>query len=229
MSKLCMEPDNTETCALAYSVCAATGAQLRPEADYDPEHIRNGIAKVDHFAMEAERKRAMIEYGESPTVTCILIPFFLSAYYSCKQKRLTSAILLREAVTLCELLKLGKETAYASLNPREARYRRRVFWLLFVTEHATAIRYNLATVLRNTIDLPNLEDETDPVVMAGFSNLVRLFVAVDGVLVKGYLDHESQPINMETISKLQQQLQQTPELPHYIEVQRTDFVLTQQW
>ena len=230
LSELAAHDDNPQISGLAYSVCAAMGAQLRLDVDYDPKyHLPGRLNTVDYFAQEAEKKRAVIDCRESLTIACILIPFFLSRYYSSKQKRFTSTLLLREALTLCELLDLDKEPSYVLLEPREARYRRKVFWLLFITERGTAMQHDLATVLRNTIELPDLEGEPDPVVFAGFLSLVRLFVAVDGTLVGGRLDHECQPFNTETLAKLQHQLRHTPATPQHNVVQRTDICITQQW
>jgi hypothetical protein len=167
LSRLGKPTKDPEACALAYSVCAATGAQLRL-ADFEPEHSRNGFNMVDRFAAEAERYRAVLHRSENATVALVIIPFFLHHYYSIKQKQFTSTILLRESLTLCELLHLDKEAVYATLEPEKQRYRRKVFWLLFVTERGDAMQNELSTVLRTSIRLPKTEDDRYPILFRGF-------------------------------------------------------------
>src|SRR2546421_10866495 len=88
----------------------------------------------------------MLDCAENATVTCILIPFFLHMYYSIKQKRITSTLLLRESLTLCELLDLDKEFVYVTL-PGAQNFRRCFFC-------GNAMQNDLVTVLGNSIELP---------------------------------------------------------------------------
>jgi hypothetical protein len=226
LAKLGGTMEDPEACALAFSVCAATGAQLRL-ADFEPG-ISQRYDTVDRFAMEAERYRAMLDYPENATIACVLIPFFLHNYYSIKHKRFMSTILLRESLTLCELLDLDKEAVYAALPPEEQRYRRKVFWLLFITERGNAMQNDLTTVLRNSIELPKPEDDKDPVLIRGFLSLVRLFVAVEGTLVGSGSNDTGRMSSTEEFAKLQQQIQRTP-AESSDETQRTDICVTQQW
>jgi hypothetical protein len=233
MAKLNQDVNDPEIWALAYSICAATGAQLRLDTG---SGTGSGTASqlgnyslVDRFAMEAERCRAMFDHTENATVNCILIPFFLNMYYSSKKKRFTATLLLRESLTLCELLDLDKENVYASLDLEEQKFRRKLFWLLFITERGNAMQYDTAVVLRNTISLPNAEDDRDPIVFSGFLNLVHLFVSVEGTLV-GSTVNSGHTFSRELFSQLQQRLRDNPHFPpHSNEVQKTDICVTQQW
>lgn len=227
LEKLGGTREDPEACALAYSVCAATGAQLRL-ADFEPGYLQNRFTIIDRFATEAERYWAMLDCSENATIGCILIPFFLHNYYFIKQRRFMSTKLLRESLTLCELLGLDKEAAYATLTPEEQRYRRKVFWLLFITERGNAMQNDLATVLRGSIELPKAEDDKDPALLTGFLNLVRLFVAVEGTLVGVGSNHNERMFNTETFAKLQQQIHNNPAQSND-EIQRADICVTQQW
>jgi hypothetical protein len=229
MAKLNRDANDPETWALAYSICAATGAQLRLDTAFSsPSHLGN-FSLVDRFAIEAERSRGMFDHKENATVNCILIPFFLHMYYSSKKKRFTATLLLREALTICELLDLDKESMYGSLDLEEQKFRRKVFWLLFITERGNAMQYDAAAVLRNTISLPDAEDDRDPAVFSGFLSLVHLFVSVEGTLV-GSAANGGQTFSRELFSQLQQRLRDSPTFPlHSNEVQKTDICVTQQW
>lgn len=158
LARLSKPLEDPEARALAYSVCAATGAQLRL-ADFEPENSQNGFSMIDRFAVEAEKYRAMLDQSENATVALVIIPFFLHHYYSIKQMQFTSTILLRESLTLCELLHLDKEAVYATLQPVEQRCKRKVFWLLFITERGNAMQNDLSTILRTSIGLPKAEDD----------------------------------------------------------------------
>lgn len=227
LAKLRGRIEDPEACALAYSVCAATGAQLRL-ADFEPGYSQKRLNIVDRFATEAERYWAMLDGPENATIACVLIPFFLHNYYSVEQKRFKSTVLLRESLTLCELLDLDKEAVYATLTPGEQRCRRKVFWLLFVTERGNAMQNDLATVLRNSIELPKAEDDKDPVLFMGFLSLVRLFVAAEGTLVGTGSNHNDRIFTTETFARLQQHIQDNP-AQSSDETQRTDVCVTQQW
>ena len=230
LDKFRRRPDDPETCALVYAVCAATGSQLKLDANnFDAGSTPESYNIIDRFAMETERNRLLLDYREHPTVACILIPFFLHMYYSARQKRFTATLLLREALTLCELLDLDKESAYTSLDPREVRYRRKVFWLLFITERGTAMQYDIATILRNTIDLPAVEGDPDPVQFAGFLSLVKLFRAVDGTLI-GTGNDAPKRYTTEFFTQIQEELRDDLEIPLFCsETQKTDIRVTQQW
>ena len=170
----------------------------------------------------------MLDWSENATIANILNPFFLHNYYSIKQKRFTSTRLLRESLTLCELLDLDKEAVYTTLTLEEQRYRRKVFWLLFVIERGNAMQNDLATVLRNSVQLPKAEDYKDPVLLMGFLSLVRLFVAVDGTLIGSGSSHDDRIFSTETFARLQQQIKDNPAQSND-ETQRTDIGVTQQW
>ena len=229
IGKLDQDPNDAESWALAYSVCAATGAQLRLDAAFGVTSDPQYYSIIDRLALEAERSRTSFDFRESATVNCILIPFFLHMYYSSKKKRFTATLLLREALTLCELLGLDKEATYAALDLEEQKFRRKVFWLLFITERGNAMQYDAATVLRHTISLPDPEDDRDPLHFAAFLSLVHLFVAVEGTLV-GSGAHNGNTFGTELFSQLQHRLRDDPKIPlHSNELQRTDICVTQQW
>jgi len=228
IARLGPEMQDPEVRALAFSVCAATGAQLRLD-DFDVKREQNSI--IDRFAGEAERYRVVSDARENATINFMLIPFFLSMYYSSRKKRFTATLLLREALTLCELLDLDKEPAYATLDVDEQKWRRKVFWLLFITERGTAMQYDMAIVLRNTVAMPREEDDKDPVIFKAFLSLVHLFVAVEGTLIGGGQRGEAGPASTpELFAEMQEKLRSELQLPaNSNEVQRTDITVTQQW
>jgi hypothetical protein len=177
IGKLGEAVEDSELLALAHAICAGTGAQSRLDADDGGSPGLNSLTLVDHFAIDAERYRARAGISENATVSSIPIPFFLHMYYSSKKKILKAILCLRESLTLAELLELDKESGYIDLDQAEQELRRKGFWLLSVTERGHSMQHGMATVLRNKVELPDPEDDKDPVRLAGFLSLVRLFVA----------------------------------------------------
>ncbi|KFZ01241.1 hypothetical protein V501_01119 [Pseudogymnoascus sp. VKM F-4519 (FW-2642)] len=216
LAKLADNREDHETCALATAVCAATGAQLKLDKD---------MAMSDRFAAEAEKHRAMYLYRDYPTVAGILVPFFLHTYYLMKERRNTATILLRESITFAQLLKLDREESYAQLEPAEQLHRRKIFWLLFVTERGHALQHDVPVSLHNSIEMPKAEDD-------GFFKLAHLFLDVDEILI-GAHDRRgaaSRAYTKELLANLQQQLSRIEEDPPYSnEVQKADICVTRQW
>ena len=66
---------------------------------------------------------------------------------------------------------------------KEQKFRRKVFWLLFITEKGNAMQHDAAAVLRKTIALPIQEDDSEHIFFAAFLSLLHLFVAVKGTLI----------------------------------------------
>ena len=140
LKRLGPEMKDPEICALAFAICAATEAQLRLDEDSSEGYVatrglNHAHQPVKHrFGAEAERHRSMYDYRERLSVPGILVPFFLHLYHFKKKRQSTSSLLLRESLTMCQMLELDKETSYLNLDPDEQQYRRKIFWVLFVTE-----------------------------------------------------------------------------------------------
>jgi hypothetical protein len=217
----------SEALALAFSVCAATGVQLRLD-----EHGRvpgwRQIGATDHFADEAERVRKALDSRENPSLTSILIPFFLHIYNYGRNKKVAAALCLREALTLCEILHLDKEDTYETLPYAEQVQRRKIFWLLFVTERGMGM-LSRRTVLRPDIGLPSVQDDKDPTQFAAFLKLVELFLAVDDPIFGSGSKYASQMLTKERLVCLQRQLSVDASALSTNDVQRTDLAITQQW
>ncbi|KKY17730.1 putative aflyd sugr sugar regulator [Phaeomoniella chlamydospora] len=219
-----------ELSALAFAVCAATGAQLRLCSEPNPTTKFEQTSLCDRLAIEAEKRRLEYDYREGATVSGVLVPFFLHAYYTKKRRRYSSTLYIREAVTLAQLLGMDREASYVGLPPQEAHFRRKIFWLLFVTERGHSMQYGVAALLRPSVDLPQADDDKDPHLILAFLSLVRLFVAVDGMLAGEGVDDPGRIFTPESLEGLQRQLGHQPDFPPFSnEVQKTDVFITQQW
>ncbi|KAL2819162.1 hypothetical protein BJX63DRAFT_428816 [Aspergillus granulosus] len=110
----------------------------------------------------------------------LLSSFFLFLTYWNLRRERHAWWYLRESIALLLGSRLHREDEYRRLEPREAEYRRRLTWGLFVTERTFCLLHNKPIMLRPWIDLPTLPSVFDEEgVMAGFVRLVTLSRGVD--------------------------------------------------
>ena len=219
-----------EQATLALSLCAATGVQLRLDEDLDRAESARRTCLFDQFAKEAERRRSQHDHCDSATVAGVLTSFFLHAYYSKKQKHRSSSLYIREAVTLAQLFGIDRETSYEGIASKEAHFRRKIFWLIFVSERGHSIQFGFTTILRPVIAMPTVTTDKHPDLLTGLLTLARMFIAVDGMLTGPGLDDPERALSSDTLEGLQRHLKIKPEFaPSSNEVQNTGIFVTQQW
>ena len=179
---------------------------------------------------EAIRVRKSINYHENPTVWSVTTSFFLFGSFFCLDKQNTAWFHLREATTLAHILRLHEESHYSTPDIIENTRRRRLYWLLFVTERAYALQQRRPLSLHATINLPTVdEDPSETVELNGFIHLVNLFRPFDDTFV-GLWNKSRNGATPEFFSQLQAQLSDA--LPTYlqsVESQAVDLRCSQQW
>jgi hypothetical protein len=83
---------------------------------------------------ETLRVRKSYDHLESPTLSSLVTSFFLFGCYFGLDLHNKAWFHLREATTLAHILGMQKEDTYAQYDAIESSRRRRLYWLLFVTE-----------------------------------------------------------------------------------------------
>jgi len=125
-----------ETYAFLCALCAATIVQLDaatrvPEMEPLPGRPTSA---ADMFIEECLKVRQEIDYiGNSTTIT-VMTSFFIFAYYGNKERSDKAWHYLQEAISFAENLEMDDENSMLKLDPLEAQWRRRLYWLLFITE-----------------------------------------------------------------------------------------------
>jgi hypothetical protein len=89
---------------------------------------------ADFFASESLRARRECDFIEDTDEYTILASFFLFAYYGNLERSRSAWYYLREAIGFALSLGLGEPETYLGLDIETQQRRRRLFWLLFVTE-----------------------------------------------------------------------------------------------
>lgn len=146
MIALQREGENTEAYALANAVAAATIVQLR----LDPLKNSAEVVTVESMEREVQRVRAIgrmkvklnrrdwLRLGANwrqLTLNHLRVVFFLHVYHeNLEAGGMKSLLHLRETITMAQMMGLHKESSYQGLSSEEQQFRKRVLWLLFVTE-----------------------------------------------------------------------------------------------
>lgn len=88
---------------------------------------------------EAVRVRKVLDYVESPTVATVITSLFLFGCCFGLNKHNTAWINLREATALAQILGMQEEETYLHGDHAANALKRRLFWLLFVTERYASL------------------------------------------------------------------------------------------
>ncbi|KAL6251260.1 hypothetical protein RBB50_001468 [Rhinocladiella similis] len=231
-SRLATDP---EVYCLAASLCAFVMVQpgmslaVGPGSHYDgepPEH-RYGYANM--ILDDISRIRKNIDYIGSPTVNSLHISFFLFSCYFTLEKQNVCWFHLREAATLAQIMGMHDETSYTTGDVVENMYKRRMYWLLLVTERAYSLERHRPLTLQPTIELPAPQDIEEADVMNGFLYLISLFRCIDDEFMAMWNKSKTRA-SASWLSELQQQL--TDALPSELkttEGQAADVRITLHW
>lgn len=128
--------------AFMAALCAATHIQLKLDGA-DPvsnsshrNATADGSSLMSGEALLSEAVRAREEYDviENVNVETLLTSFFLFAAYGNLDKQDHAWFYLCQSISMAHTLGLHRESTYSNMDSEEAEEKRRVFWLLFVTE-----------------------------------------------------------------------------------------------
>jgi len=140
--------NNADTYCLLAALCAFTmfqpGMSLPGVSNSDPfgldtmgpgANIISGTLLMD----EAIKVRRSYDYLSSPTLNSICTSYFLFAGHYALEMHNKAWYHLREATTLAHMIGMNKEETYLQFDNIDASRRRRLYWLLFVTERYDAL------------------------------------------------------------------------------------------
>ncbi|KAI0884158.1 fungal-specific transcription factor domain-containing protein [Annulohypoxylon maeteangense] len=222
-----------DTYCLITSLCAwmmfQPGMNV-PGADPLLEHLPGAnIASGMVLIEETIRVRKGCDYQESPSLNTLCTSYFLFCSHYALDMHDKAWFYLREATTLAHIIGMNKEENYLQYDNIEASRRRRLYWLLFVTERAYALQRGRPLTLQASINLPTMTDDpSDPLApqLNGFVLLVNLFRPFDDVFLSLWnkTRAESSPSYLSALQK-----QFSDMIPPYMNVQDSDQRANQQW
>ncbi|KAJ5505991.1 hypothetical protein N7453_004948 [Penicillium expansum] len=226
-----------ETYALATAVAAATIAQLRLQ----PSLLHGKPITADTFAAESMRARRFGAYTSAVSLNRVRTSFFLHIYHESKHAGGSESLLfLREAISLAQMMNLHREIAYIGLPQDEQQIRRRVLWLLFITERGVCILHKLPVVLKTNISTPELDLDGEPQVLPAFLKLLNLFRLFDQSRMFDFIEDddlemysisdEMRNLDKRSFKMLHDGLQDGSTLmDHISDVQKADLCVTRHW
>ncbi|RSL42236.1 hypothetical protein CEP54_015547 [Fusarium duplospermum] len=221
--------------ALILALCAATRMQLGVdnapigeglEVDIPPEPHLTG-EKLVHLAETSLRQYNVID---DMTLDSILTSFFLFASYGNLNNPRHAWFYLNQSISLAQSMDITCETGYHDLPDIEREKRRRVFWLLFVTERTFALQHRRLVMLRSSIIKPRIIDSDCPIVMNDFINHIRLFESLPWSLYEWQNPSDSNQVeDLSLVHTINDKLCTIQADQSVIPSQRFDTLITQQW
>ncbi|KAL3475635.1 fungal-specific transcription factor domain-containing protein [Aspergillus californicus] len=235
----CHHPERLSPQRYAFlaSLCAATHIQLKLDGATpvaDASHLQtadgNSLMSGEELLSEAVRARRDSDILEDMNIESLLTSFFLFASYGNLDRQDHAWFYLCQATSMVFTLGLHREPTYSELSPEEAEQKRRVFWLLFITERGYALQQAKPVMLRNSIHKPQVLCSDDPILAYGFINLIGVFenlsVNLYDWVSAGGRDGTSE---MPPTSAIQASLSKPISLEGVSEIQKVDILITQQW
>lgn len=140
----CHAPEQLSARRYAFlaSLCAATHIQLKLDGTMPaPDSARlqsigdgHSLMSGEELLSEAVQARRECEILEEVSTESLLTSFFLFASYGNLDRQDHAWFYLCQATSFAFTLGMHRESTYAEYEVEEAEERRRVFWLLFITE-----------------------------------------------------------------------------------------------
>lgn len=208
------------TYMLAASICVATILQLQLSAT----DMNGLILQPQLIIEEIESLRRAQDYREHPSRDNLQVSFFLHVAHLHTKRQTTSTLTLREAISIAHMLDMHRPTHYDSLSSDQADADLRTLWLLFITEQAHALQYDLPCTLAVPSNLPLPQASTESFMLSGFVSLCNMFKA----LSEASSTNASQTA-LELFSYHTQLLRLPQPTQTYNQLQKADVGVTQHW
>ncbi|UNI22452.1 hypothetical protein JDV02_008341 [Purpureocillium takamizusanense] len=225
--------------AFLLSLCAATRIQLKLDHVEECDDLHASVnahlgspLTGEGLLSAAKRLRRQFDIVDNRGLDAVLTSFFLFAAHGNLEQRHHAWFYLNESMTVAFSLGLDNEATYLSLAKSERELRRRIFWLLFVTERTYALQHRRPVMLRSTITKPQVVDSDCPVVMHDFVNHIRLFELLPHSLYDWLPTSDpsqQQGSSIVLSQRVGDKLCAVQAADSVLESQRFDTLVTQQW
>lgn len=242
IASLLKDPTDLGTYTLANAVCAAVIVQLK--LPFEGRTDDSDQATAASMTAECQRTKLLLQDangddGPDAGLNMVRIAFFQHIYHENQSPGGTKSLMfLREAITMAQIMGLHRKASYVLLAPEEQQMRRRILWLLFVTERGVAVLHQLPIVLKWQASFPPLVDrinvEVDEAhILPAFKKLVDLFWLFDQSGAFDLLtqaDDDTETYQESRLEYLQHRLQEISSDEYEgNDVQRADICVTKCW
>ncbi|KAK4114840.1 hypothetical protein N656DRAFT_704789 [Canariomyces notabilis] len=241
---MCMD-QNLDTYCLLTSLCAFVCLQpgmvlptmgMPVNDPFNPDMMFGGNILTSSLLMdETIRVRKGYDYVASPTINSLCTSYFLFAVHHGLDMHDKAWFYLREATTMAHIIRMNEERTYLQYDTSDnidASRRRRLFWLLFITERAYALQHNRPLTLQATINPPSSGDHpADPFLHHAptFLRQIDLFRGFDETLLPLWMKTK-RDCSDSYLSALEKQLQEVlAPYPNDTQAQLSEMQVNQQW
>ncbi|RDL33198.1 uncharacterized protein BP5553_08637 [Venustampulla echinocandica] len=219
------------------ALCAATHIQLKLDGVESVAEVENPTATdtiarfTDEFILSCALKaREQYDIIEDSGIDSLLSSFFLFAAYGNLDKQKHAWFYLSQCLSQSNALGLHNESTYSGLDPVDAEMRRRIFWILFVTERTYALQHAKPAILRSSIQKPQIFSSECPAIIYGLVNHICLFETLPNDLYNFVFSnssyHPEQPTLAASISGALCDVKLSKSV---VESQHLDTLVTREW
>lgn len=172
--------ENAMPYALSCAVCAAIATQMLFVLYKDHALSIADPTSGAAFAEESRRIRGLFDYMARPRVTTLLSSFFLYAHYVNNKGCGSQAIMyLREAILMAQMMGFHEPEKYVDKSAAETQRWKKIYYMLLVTERFMCFEDGVPVILDACIEFPTLDNEEYPSLLAGFTELIKVFSVPD--------------------------------------------------
>lgn len=144
----CMNPEALSPQRYAFLTAISAAARVQLKLDGMGQHdlglgLLEGTGNsgahlnpisTEYLLSEALQARAQFDIIEQQDMDNLLTSFFLFAAHGNMNNQNQAWFYLSQAISLAASQNMHLESTYSGMDPEEAEEKRRIFWLLFVTE-----------------------------------------------------------------------------------------------
>ncbi|KAL2810597.1 hypothetical protein BJX63DRAFT_434113 [Aspergillus granulosus] len=227
----CSDPEALHPQRYAFIVALSAATHLQLNLDIG-EYESPGYNLISGQDLINEAVRAVCEYDplEHPHIDTLLTMFFLFCAYGNLNKSDYAWHYLSQTISFLQILKMDREEVYVGLPPVEVEVRRRVFWLVFVTERAYALQTGRPVILRPTIRKPSVLNSEVPALLYGFVSLIAVFEQIVPDFYNWNTNIVCGSQECSTINTMYLSLSNSPALLDEVsETHQVDIIISQQW
>jgi Fungal Zn(2)-Cys(6) binuclear cluster domain len=215
------DPSYTEYC-LVTGMCSYV-LLVKPPTDTADKELSSEL-----FA-DALWARDQGSFIDHISVDSIMATFFIFTAYYRDEKFEKAWFLLRETLTMAQIMGVHSESHYKGLDKETDLQHRILFYTLFITERGVALQTKFPLTLQNSISYP-LIDSNKNHTYVGLIQLATLFTVVDDyqkLTQEGKTNLDVENLAKKLLDRLDATKQLTLNMKS--DIQRADFFISLQW
>ena len=222
---------SSDQTALVYAIAAQTLNLTQTKSDISP----GGIDDTSRLFEMALQIRGPVLSLQHITLHSVLVSVFVSmGMFADGRDEGMGSYYNKEGLAGVQTLRITDAIYQASLPPKVAAQRERLYWLLFVHDRFHAIHISRLSLLAPLPQLPQSSSDIPEEISAWFDQIVGLFRVVDEEFLTFHANKDSPYLTLAWIEQKQTQLgdeedESLEDNQLFNDMQRVDLVITRYW